>query len=76
VIAADTSAFQEPNTNGYAISKTPRTRKRKRDKKLLMYLLAYFSIFKWLLSVPALSVFFRKGNYEALRRAHEKKIGK
>jgi hypothetical protein len=23
VIAADTSAFQEPNTNGYAVSKTP-----------------------------------------------------
>ena len=39
VIAADTSAFQEPNTNGYAVSKTARARKRKRGKKLLTYIL-------------------------------------
>jgi len=39
VIAVDISAFQEPNTNGYAVSKTARARKRKRGKKLLTYIL-------------------------------------
>jgi hypothetical protein len=37
VIAAGISAFQDPNTNGYAVSKTVRARKRKRGKKLLTY---------------------------------------
>ena len=45
--------------------------KKKRGKKLLIYILI-FSFFWWLLRVPTVSVFFRKGNYEALRRAQEK----
>lgn len=70
VMATKTSAFQEPNTDGYGVSETARAKKKRGERNcLLIYLLAYFFIFLWLLRVPTLSVFFRKGNYEALRSA-------
>jgi hypothetical protein len=48
---------------------------REKEEKLLAYILLislFFHSFWWLLWVPTLSVFLRKGNYEALRKAEEK----